>query len=154
MHRGGTVAFTIYPHTKGFWSHFHVSEMKQLLIGRQVLSWLCALPTFESAPKSKKRAFIAFAATIFILNFIGILSTVAYFQKYVSIDFEIAMCAVYLISAMINSTYGCVYLFCSRHKINDILDNWSNILNTCKSRKWNTKECWQWLDIYYTFDNN
>lgn len=109
--------------------------MKQLLMGRRVLMWLCALPTFESAIELKKGAFVAFAAIVFMFNFMAILSTVAYFRKYVSIDFEDSMCAVYLIAATINSTYGCVFLFCSRHKINDILNSWSNILKARKNQE-------------------
>lgn len=107
-------------------------KMKPIKTNQQVLTWLCVCQADETISKRKRMAHIFFASFIFSANFILIPISVAYFLRFVSVDLEQALYALFQLSGMLGMTYMMIAAFILRHEINDLFGKLADIYNNCK----------------------
>lgn len=100
----------------------------------QSQKYLQLLFMYPTDSKWMKRAQIICSASIFIGNFVTMIMSMVFFFKFILIDIESSIGSVYQISATINSTYGCAFLFLSRHKIKHMLQSLTRIY---EASEWN-----------------
>lgn len=100
----------------------------------QSQKYLQLLFMYPTDSKWMKRGQIICSASILIGNFVTMIMSMVFFFKFILIDIESSIGSVYQISATINSTYGCAFLFLSRHKIKHMLQSLTRIY---EASEWN-----------------
>lgn len=101
--------------------------MKPLKTCQRVLMWFCVCPTNEAITKSEKMAhkILTFFLVASIMSIF--VSCSIYFWKFVLIDLEEALNAVYQNAGLFSALYMFVVVYLSRPQINAIFDDLSEI---------------------------
>ena len=131
-----------------------IAKMKPLATGQRVLTWLCVCPPDETTSKWKKRAFIILSVCVFMADFSAFVTSVAYVQRFVSIDLEKSLCSMLQICAMGCVTYAYIHMFVLRHEITALLEHLSLIYKKSKVilKKFSLKNQFQSLSIRIKLD--
>ena len=107
--------------------------MIPLETNRRILTWFCVYQRENVQMEERERLMHrAFALFIFAMNSIGFIVSVAYFVKFVTIDFEEALFALLQLCGEGNMMYINVITFMLRRKITDIFNAISAIYAECK----------------------
>lgn len=101
--------------------------MKPLVTQQQVLTWLCIYPADKSTSKWLKRAYVIFSVAVVVANSLGLITSVAYVYKFISIDLESSLCSILQIVATLSTSYAYILFFTFRHKIVAFFINLSDI---------------------------
>lgn len=108
--------------------------MKPLVTTKKFLTWLCICPLDENSNKSKKLFCIAFSV-IFIGNqVVAFAGSLTFFLKYVSIDLEVCLYALFQLAAEVGVMYMIIVAFIHRFKIAALFENLSKIYDESKNR--------------------
>lgn len=105
-------------------------KLKPLPTTQRVLSWICVETDDESINSSK----ILFSFLIFTANLFGLISSVAFFLKFVSINLEQSLYTMFQISGTISTFYVSFIVFFSRRKISKLFQSLSKIYDDCKNK--------------------
>ncbi|XP_031624982.1 odorant receptor 63a-like [Contarinia nasturtii] len=81
---------------------------------RRILTWLCVYPG-EGINSECRR--IVFISCVFILNFIALVGSIAYFLRFLSTNLELSLYALYQITAMLPFDVTIVVAFSMQNKI-------------------------------------
>lgn len=73
--------------------------MQPLATSQQVMTWLCMCPAEESTSKKRRLCYVAFSIIVSIITFAALLTSIVFFIKYLSIDFEAALYTIFQIAA-------------------------------------------------------
>lgn len=104
--------------------------MKPLETNQRVLRWFCILPSHEPASKWQKIVYITLTPTT-IIAMVSIVTASAFFLlKYISIDLEMALYALFQISTCGSLLYACVVVFYSKHRIPIVFDHLADIYHS------------------------
>lgn len=107
--------------------------MKPLATTQQMLSWAGVCPNSETTNKRMNKITIAFSSII-ILSEVYVSSACAFlFSKYVSIDLEASLYALFQMSGHTVALYGFLYIIFTRRKIVDIFNKLTAIFETSNS---------------------
>lgn len=113
--------------------------MKPLETNQLVLTWFGLSPADKAPTKWQK---ILYKASTFqlILSILSIfISSLAFFYRFVLIDLEKALYAVYQFVGLFSALYLCMVAYLSRPQINSTLNQLSNIYHESKSFDSNSK---------------
>lgn len=102
-------------------------ETNQLL-----LMWLYAFPVDESASQRKKIAYLLVSIAVAAVNFSNLLAGTLFVVKYISVDIEMAIFALFHTIPAFNMFYQCVVIVLLRHRLTEIFKSLSNIYNESK----------------------
>lgn len=108
------------------------SKMRPLSMIQQVLVWLCMHPFRENMQKWKKCTCFAFSLVGFIVNLCTVISSVAFFLKIVSVNFEESLYALMQICPFISVLNITIATFFLRNRIGEIFEKLFNIYETSK----------------------
>lgn len=113
-------------------------NMNPLIIDQQVLSWFCVCLTSDTKSVGSRIASITFSFSCLIANACAVAASATFFAKFVSIDLEESLYALFQITAYSQVVYIYIMAFILRHKVTAIFGNLLKIYNTSKS----------WLPIF------
>lgn len=99
-----------------------------------MLTWLSLCPADEKNSKWKKCCYILFTVTMFLIELIGFICSLAYLLTYVRKDLEKALYSVFQIAATSGVIYAMTAVFFLRHKMSDIFTNLSKIYKASENR--------------------
>lgn len=107
-------------------------KMRPLSMIQQVLVWLCMHPFREKMNKWKKCACVAFSLFGFIVNLCTVISSVAFFLKIFSVNFEESSYTLMQICPFISVVNVIIAAFFLRNRIGEIFEKLFNIYATSK----------------------
>lgn len=99
---------------------------------RCILTWLAVYPSDKSDKKWKKFASIIICLVIFIANVCGLIASIAFFMKFISIDLEGSIYASYQITGILPLLLAMLISFVLRSNIIDIFEKLTKIYNDRK----------------------
>lgn len=105
--------------------------MKPLKTSQQIFALLCAHPTEEDNEKLPKICYSIFSATVFTLLLTAVVSSIAYFVKFVSIDLESSLYALFQIVATWPMLNGMSIVFFMKFKMRALFENLQNVYEKC-----------------------
>lgn len=92
--------------------------MKALETNRQVLIWLCVLPTDPTTPEWKRRAQLAFGLSVFMLDWSGFAVDIGILViSFSNHDLETFLFGLFQIIAVIAALYMIIVAFILRDKL-------------------------------------
>lgn len=94
---------------------------------RRVLTWICVLPAIQFTSKWEKGMHLSFSFVNCLCIVIVTTGSVGYFWKYVQIDLEESLYALYQVAAYIPLINGIIVTFLLRNQITSIFKNLSKI---------------------------
>lgn len=97
------------------------------MTSQKMLTWICVYPADETVSKFKRATYAFAYAFILISNLCVLASSVAFFLKYVSVDLEQSLYAVFQITAYGSMTYLIIVSFLLRSKIPLVFDDLAKI---------------------------
>lgn len=106
--------------------------MRPLSMIQQVLVWLCIHPFREKMHKWKKCTCVAFSLSGFIVNLCTVISSVAFFLKTVSVNFEESLYTLMQICPFISVVNVTITAFFLRNRIGEMFEKLFNIYETGK----------------------
>lgn len=116
-----------------FLAKFEV-KMKPVKAIQHYLIWFCMCPADDTTSKSKKRAHIGITSLCLINLTISLISSIVYAVKFVSVDLEKSLYALFQIVACQISVYYVIVGYFSRHQIHTIFTELEKLYCKCKSR--------------------
>lgn len=113
--------------------------MKPLETNQLVLTWFGLSPA-DKAPTKWQKILYKASTFLLILSILSIfISSLAFFYRFVLIDLEKALYAVYQFVGLFSALYLCMVAYLSRPQINSTLNQLSNIYHESKSFDSNSK---------------
>lgn len=110
--------------------HFSVSKMKPLATNRLVLT---LFGVFQTDTKWwQKLISISFISTIVLLSLTAALMSLAFFKKYVSIDLEQSLYAIFQTVAVSIAMNALTVIVLSRRKISDMIEKLEHLYGSSK----------------------
>lgn len=106
--------------------------MKPLLSIQRSMIWACFCRENENEDKWRKRAYILFSCTSIVFSAFAFGVSVAFLVKYLSIDLEESLYAVFQIFAAILMIYTFIVGFFSKNQINVIFKSLAELHSECK----------------------
>lgn len=106
--------------------------MKPLKTNQQVLTWLGVCRAADTVSIPKKLIYIFAAFFGFSVVFTSLSASVAFFVKFVQIDLEESLYALFQIASFSGLSYIILTAFIMRNKINGIFNRLSHIYDACK----------------------
>lgn len=110
----------------------YLIEMKPLESTRRALIWLCVISDGASSIW-KKMANIAFTILLLLFFVTGFTTSIIFFLKFVSIDLEEALYALFQIAGTTDGLYIMTVGYLTRRKINRALESLTKIYHACTS---------------------
>lgn len=107
--------------------------MEPLKTSRRLLAWLYVVPVEKSSSNWKKWACLIVGVGAYVATMSFLASSMAFFMKFVSIDLEQSLYALFQIGGFSNSAYVITFAYFSHRKIVAIFDNLSAIYNARKN---------------------
>lgn len=107
--------------------------MKPLQMSQLILTWLSLCPPDENIKKRQKIAYFLFTVTMFLIEFIGFLSSIAFLLTYLRRDLNKALYSVFQIASSSSVMYTMSAVFFLRHKISKIFTNLSEIYKSSEN---------------------
>lgn len=107
--------------------------MEPLKTSRRLLTWLYVVPVEKSSSNWKKWACLMVGVGAYVATMSFLASSMAFFMKFVSIDLEQSLYALFQIGGFSNSAYVITLAYFSHRKIVAIFDNLSAIYNARKN---------------------
>lgn len=109
-------------------------QIQPLETNKKMLTRFCLLPADEASTSTMKwmRGAVAFGAISFLLA--GQISFATFFLKFVSVDLETALFAIWQLSGFSTLLYMILNMFLMRSKIKSTYEMLSNIYRTSKCR--------------------
>lgn len=101
--------------------------MEPFAMNKRVLQWHCVYPLDENSSKWMKWACVAFALCVFASNILAIVSSAVYVWKYIWIDLEGSLYALFQVAGWTSLTYGMVIAFIMRKELTATIDQSSDI---------------------------
>lgn len=108
--------------------------MKPLATAQSMLKWFCVWQFAEPTSKWMKVANIIFTFSILLANVIGLLASVAFFLKFVSIDLETSLYGFFSVFGFAEAVYCVLFIIFSRHQIADVITKLAKIYEASKKR--------------------
>lgn len=106
-------------------------NMKPLGTSQRVLAWFLICPD-ENSTKRQKWIHIIFTTYIATFNFVGVFTGGLFGLKYIKINLELTLYAVFPTFGLISAVYIMIVASFSRHKINVIFQTLSTIYKASK----------------------
>lgn len=106
--------------------------MKPLISIQQMLIWVNVRKSDEFKGKWEEKAIFAFFLIAISFGMIAASASSVFFTKFISIDIEASLAAIYPVNNSLSFIYVLVVAYLMRHKIDDIFDKLSNIYDTRK----------------------
>lgn len=103
--------------------------MRPLVTSQNVLTWLCVFAT----KSNKKYFYIAITFLVIILILSGIFTSFTYLWKYISVDLDSSLYALFQVAGYSSAFYSTVVTAYMRHEIVAIFEKLSNIYKTSKT---------------------
>ena len=110
----------------------NISKMRPLEANRRALKWLCLYPADFGTGTRKRAIYVIVAITFMSLWFVAFLSSIAFFWRFVSNDFQTALNAFWQIVSLAWSLYAFVVMLFSRQKIKWTFESLSDIYKASK----------------------
>lgn len=120
-----------------------------------ILTWLSLCPPDENIKKRPKIAYFLFTVTMFLIEFIGFLSSIAFLLTYLRRDLNKALYSVFQIASSSSVMYTMCAVFFLRHKISKIFTNLSEIYKSSENHfdfffsRW-TLKCLIFIIIFFS----
>lgn len=105
--------------------------MKPLQTPQKIFVLFCVYPAYEVG--WKKAACGLFTVAMVISNTCGFLSSAVFFIKYVSVDLESSLYALFTVFGFLISIYADLFVFFSRHTFYNVFTKLSDIYETSKN---------------------
>lgn len=105
--------------------------MKVLATTQQVLTLLCICPIDDSTKKWKKLFYIVFSITVLSILLTQIVASTVFMIKYLSVDLERTLYAVYQIFGWLPIFYSFIIALFLRREISALFIGLSGIYNEC-----------------------
>lgn len=106
--------------------------MVPLSTPQRLFKWLCVWPVNETGQKWEKATYAFLTIAFSLLNVIGLIASAAFCRKFISIDLEMALYAVFTVFGFGSGMYGVLFVFFSRHGISDLFEKLSKICDASK----------------------
>lgn len=107
-------------------------RIKPMETNRKFLLWLCMFPPDSNVSIMKRLLYIIFtAANIIVLSILS-LGSAAFIARFVMIDLESALYALFPTSACMGLTYMIIIGIISQHKIAALFESLYGIYDMCK----------------------
>lgn len=101
--------------------------MTPLKAERTVLTWLCICPPADNTGRLQKRIYAVFSCTVVIAISSNVIGSLAYFRKFLSIDFESALDGLHPILGWTPLIFIFIVMHLLKHRIVELLDDLTNI---------------------------
>lgn len=101
--------------------------MQPLQTNRRILVWLWLCSESETRNKFKKLLSISFTFIVVASITFGLISSANYLWRFLSIDLQGSLFALYQSAGFLSILYAFVVMFISRHKIDAIFDDLTQI---------------------------
>lgn len=108
--------------------------MKPLATTRQVLTWLCIFQPDNSVGNMKKLLYTVFSLGLFGFLVCQVISSACFFLRFVTVDMETSLYAIYPICSWTSASYVFVVAYISRHKISSLFTELTAIFDTSTSQ--------------------
>lgn len=108
--------------------------MKPLATTRQVLTWLCIFQPDNSVGNMKKLLYTVFSLGLFGFLVCQVISSACFFLRFVAVDMETSLYAIYPICSWTSASYVFVVAYISRHKISSLFTELTAIFDTSTSQ--------------------
>lgn len=95
--------------------------MQPLPTVTRILTWLCVYPLDDTATRGTKLACIGFSSFVFGMILCQIPASVAFAVKFLAIDLELFLYAVYQVIAWLPLVYMFIVAITFRHKITALI---------------------------------
>lgn len=106
--------------------------MKPLVTCQRVLTWVSVFPVEKNTTKRKRLLFKILPMLLLISNIIGVISSSLFCWKYIKIDLEGSLYALFQVAGMLGMSNIIIVSFISRKKVPKIFENLSQIYKSCK----------------------
>lgn len=106
--------------------------MKALQMNRNVLTWIGMCSADESTKKWQKISFKLIGFTFFMLMVISMIISGAFLIKFISIDMEESLFAVFQMVIAGGTWYMIIFAYLLRKQISATVDGLQKIYDTCK----------------------
>lgn len=107
--------------------------MRPLETTRIFLTLLYLHPADETKGDEKNLSCLAYSGALFVATLSFVVSSTIFFVKFVSVDLEESLYALFQICGFANTAYLITYAYFSHRRIVAILNELTIIYNTCKS---------------------
>lgn len=107
--------------------------MRPLETNQLLLTWLYAFPPDESSIKWKRIVHFVFSSGVLIAHFLSVMAGGTFIFKFVSIDLEEAIFALFHTIAACNMFYQSIVIVLLRHKFTAIFKDLSTIYDKSKN---------------------
>lgn len=107
--------------------------MKPIEKIRQIFTWLCLHPFDETTPLGQRILYNIFGSSVFISNVYALITSVAFFLKFLSVDMEECLFTLFQIFGYLGVTYATVAIFLQRNSISKIFQQLANIYKERKT---------------------
>lgn len=115
--------------------------MKPLETNKKVLTWLSICPLDKNANWNQKLVRIAFSFVFIGNQVVAFAGSLTFFLKYVSVDLEQCLYALFQLAAEVSVMYMLTIAFVQRYKITALFDNLSKIYDA-------SKICWTSVKVF------
>lgn len=108
-----------------------ISNMKPLVTGQKVLTWLCVWPTNETTSKHQKIAYKSFTLAVIIILSTTISASATFFVTNFQISLEEALYSLFVIIVESTTLYLLIVAILNWKKVVTIFEKLSEIYITC-----------------------
>lgn len=102
-------------------------DIKPLRTTRKVLTWYCI------CTKESRKRHIIFSVVCLLANMSAVVASVTFFLKFVAVNLELSLYALFQISAYSNVVYIYTIAIILRNKVPAIFDGLATIYHQCKT---------------------
>lgn len=106
--------------------------MQPLKTNRRILVWLCLCSESETRSKFQKSLSVLLTSIVVASFVVGLISSVTYLWRFLSIDLQGSLFALYQTVGFFDILYAFIVMFISRHKIEAIFNNLEQIYRDCE----------------------
>lgn len=124
-------------------------QTKPLEMSRRLLTWLYLYPSTETSGNQKSVTCFAFTIAVYVATMSFLVSSMAFFMKFVSTDLEESLYALFQIGGFSNTAYVITFAYFSHRRIAAIVDELTAIYNTCKNSFFASKSEIIWNKFYW-----
>lgn len=109
----------------------NIQKMKPLVSYSRILTWFCVYPEDKNIKKLENAFHVIFCVCIFSGNVIGLITSFAFFLKFLSIDLGSSLYAMFQIICCVGTIYGIILILIIRKSITNTFKNLSKIYEKC-----------------------
>lgn len=130
--KNGTYSCELFIFSHSIKYYFKINSMRPLSKPQIILSLFCVWSINEPICVWKKICCVFFSLTVFITNICGLIASAVFFHKFVSVNLEMSLYAIFPVFGFLISSYVIVFMCISRHKLATLFDKLTQIYDASK----------------------